>query len=86
MYPYEDKWYEYQIDKQYEEFVQWQDWTDNLVTNHGWTRVWLGENIAHHYVEEWIKSNCTNNYECGWNGEFLFESKNDATLFFLRWS
>jgi|688.fasta_scaffold839308_3 hypothetical protein len=86
MYPFEDKWYEYQMDKQYQEFVLWQDWADDLVNNHGWIRVCLDGNIVHQVVENWVKSNCTNNYEYGWNGEFLFESKNDATLFSLRWS
>lgn len=86
MYPYEDKWYEYHMDQQYEEFVRWQEWTDDLVFARGWIRVHLDKTDSYQDAELWIKDNCVCNYEYGWDGDFIFESEKEAALFSLRWA
>jgi hypothetical protein len=53
----------------------------------GWTRVMLPRLIDNHHaidITYWLKDNCKHSYER--NGrDFIFESKQDANWFILRW-
>jgi len=53
----------------------------------GWTRVMLPRLIDNHHaidITYWLEDNCKHSYER--NGrDFIFESKQDANWFKLRW-
>ena len=75
--------------KEIQEEIDWGIMLE-LMKATGWTHVvmqWSNRmDSGHaHEIKEWCKANCVKNYK-GRGADWLFESKEEAVMFKLRWS
>lgn len=71
-----------------QEEIDWEIMSD-IMKSMGWAHVSVPWNKTTdsqaHEIKEWLKENVTGHYK-GRGSTWLFERKEDATLFALRWS
>ena len=72
--------------KQIQEEVDWEVYSDLLVTNFNWHRVRINPAKAETWeCLEWLHQNCTGRFD-NYGAEFVFKDIYDLEWFVLRWS
>jgi len=59
----------------------------SMLSEIGWTRVIISSNVARNNADnivQWLEANCKHAYEKA-TTDFLFENKQDANWFILKW-
>lgn len=75
-----------EITKDYAKQMDWEILADVKISG-GWTCVKLDRYLSNEHavdIKIWIEENCTGKYDYS-NTKFLFEKKQDAEWFILRW-
>ena len=74
------------MSKQISNHIDWEILADVKISG-GWTCVKLDRYLSNEHavdIKIWIEENCTGKYDYS-NTKFLFEKKQDAEWFILRW-